>query len=56
MHSHTALPTIFAILYCRVSSKKQKTEGSGLETQEHRCRTHAEERAATRSKPSFRMM
>jgi site-specific DNA recombinase len=37
-------PTIYAIIYCRVSSRKQKTEGSGLETQEHRCRAFAEER------------
>ena len=30
-----------AIIYCRVSGKKQKTEGTGLNTQEHRCREHA---------------
>jgi DNA invertase Pin-like site-specific DNA recombinase len=30
-----------AIIYCRVSSSKQKTEGSGLESQEHRCRQYA---------------
>lgn len=30
-----------AIIYCRVSSAKQKIEGSGLESQEHRCRQHA---------------
>ncbi len=31
-----------AIIYCRVSSTKQKIEGSGLESQEHRCRQYAE--------------
>jgi len=31
-----------AVLYCRVSDRKQKTEGSGLESQEHRCRQYAE--------------
>lgn len=30
-----------AIIYCRVSDKKQKDEGSGLESQEHRCREYA---------------
>lgn len=30
-----------AVIYCRISSKKQK-EGSGLESQEHRCREYAE--------------
>ena len=30
-----------ALLYCRVSSKRQKTDGSGLDSQEHRCRQHA---------------
>ena len=33
---------IEAIIYCRVSSKKQATEGAGLESQEHRCRDYAE--------------
>lgn len=27
-----------SIIYCRVSSERQKTEGHGLESQEHRCR------------------
>ncbi len=27
-----------ALIYCRVSSPKQKAEGHGLESQEHRCR------------------
>jgi site-specific DNA recombinase len=31
-----------AIIYCRVSSKKQKETGSGLVSQEHRCREYAE--------------
>jgi len=31
-----------ALIYCRVSSKKQTAEGSGLESQEHRCRQYAE--------------
>lgn len=30
-----------AVICCRVSSTKQKTEGSGLDGQEHRCRQHA---------------
>lgn len=33
-----------ALIYCRVSDKKQKTDGHGLESQEHRCRQYAEER------------
>src|SRR3989338_7973692 len=32
------------LIYCRVSDTKQKTEGSGLESQEHRCRQFAAER------------
>lgn len=31
-----------AIIYCRVSSEKQKKEGHGLDSQEHRCRQYAE--------------
>lgn len=30
-----------AVIYCRVSSTKQKLEGSGLDSQEHRCRQYA---------------
>jgi site-specific DNA recombinase len=30
-----------AIIYCRVSSDRQRTEGHGLESQEHRCRDYA---------------
>ena len=32
---------IKALIYVRVSDVKQKTEGHGLETQEHRCREYA---------------
>lgn len=31
-----------ALIYCRVSTTKQKLVGSGLESQEHRCRQYAE--------------
>ena len=31
-----------ALIYCRVSDTKQKNEGSGLESQEHRCRQFAQ--------------
>ena len=31
-----------AVIYCRVSGKKQKKDGSGLSSQEHRCRQYAE--------------
>ena len=30
-----------AIIYCRVSSKKQSKDGQGLHSQEHRCRQYA---------------
>ncbi|MCB9806148.1 recombinase family protein [Candidatus Nomurabacteria bacterium] len=30
-----------ALIYCRVSSEKQKTEGHGLDSQEQRCREYA---------------
>ena len=30
-----------AIIFCRVSSKKQVKEGNGLDGQEHRCREYA---------------
>ncbi|UWQ35020.1 recombinase family protein [Leisingera sp. M527] len=33
-----------AVIYCRVSSTKQKIEGRGLESQEHRCRKYAVDR------------
>jgi DNA invertase Pin-like site-specific DNA recombinase len=36
-----------ALIYCRVSDTKQKTEGHGLESQEHRCRQHAAVRGYT---------
>lgn len=32
-----------AVIYCRVSTKKQAKEGHGLESQEHRCRQYAEQ-------------
>lgn len=32
-----------ALLYCRVSDPKQKTDGHGLESQEHRCRQYAQQ-------------
>ncbi|WP_306257345.1 recombinase family protein [Pararhizobium sp. IMCC21322] len=32
-----------ALLYCRVSGKKQENDGSGLDTQEHRCRQEAQQ-------------
>lgn len=31
-----------ALIYCRVSSKRQSREGSGLDSQEYRCRQYAE--------------
>lgn len=31
-----------ALIYCRVSGKKQSVEGSGLDSQEYRCRQYAE--------------
>src|SRR3990167_8274326 len=33
-----------AIIYCRVSSERQKTEGHGLDSQEHRCRELASQK------------
>ncbi len=36
-----------AVIYCRVSSKKQTIDGGGLESQEHRCRDYAEQRGYT---------
>jgi len=30
-----------ALIYCRVSSERQKNEGHGLDSQEHRCREYA---------------
>ena len=34
-------PYTCAVIYCRVSSKRQKIEGNGLDSQEHRCRQYA---------------
>lgn len=39
---HQESSKIGALIYCRVSSTRQRTEGSGLESQEHRCRQYAE--------------
>jgi site-specific DNA recombinase len=33
-----------AVIYCRVSSVKQRTSGAGLDSQEHRCRQYAEQK------------
>jgi len=33
-----------ALIYCRVSSTKQRLEGSGLESQEQRCRAYADDK------------
>lgn len=33
-----------AIIYCRVSSAKQSSEGHGLDSQEHRCREYAKQK------------
>ncbi|MDQ5953136.1 MAG: site-specific recombinase, partial [Patescibacteria group bacterium] len=33
-----------SIIYCRVSSERQKTEGHGLDSQEHRCRELAKQK------------
>lgn len=33
-----------AIIYCRVSSTKQSTDGHGLDSQEHRCREYAKQK------------
>ena len=33
-----------AVIYCRVSSTKQRVEGGGLESQEQRCRAYAEDK------------
>ena len=36
-----------ALIYCRVSSDRQKTEGHGLESQEQRCREYAKQKGYT---------
>jgi site-specific DNA recombinase len=33
-----------ALIYCRVSSERQKTDGHGLDGQEHRCREFAQQK------------
>ena len=42
MNKDTNFEATKAVIYCRVSSTKQKIEGSGLESQEHRCRQYAD--------------
>ena len=42
MQGHMEAKRQKAVIYCRVSGKKQKAEGSGLDSQEHRCRQYAE--------------
>jgi site-specific DNA recombinase len=47
---------ILALIYCRVSSERQKNEGHGLDAQEHRCREYADQkgyRVETVFKDSF---
>ena len=39
--------TKMAVIYCRVSDKKQKHDGDGLQSQEHRCREYAAARGYT---------
>ena len=39
-HNQNDEPTK-AVIYCRVSTKRQKEEGHGLDSQEHRCRQYA---------------
>lgn len=41
-HNNNNLEGAKAVIYCRVSSTKQKLEGSGLDSQEHRCRQYAD--------------
>ncbi|MCD8570652.1 MAG: recombinase family protein [Alphaproteobacteria bacterium] len=41
MTKTSAAPPSQAVIYCRVSSKKQATGGHGLDSQEHRCREYA---------------
>lgn len=43
-YDHDTEPAFTALIYCRVSSRKQMSEGSGLDSQEHRCRQHAEQK------------
>jgi site-specific DNA recombinase len=43
LNKHTEqTEALSAVIYCRVSHAKQKTQGSGLESQEHRCRQYAD--------------
>lgn len=40
-------PIIKALIYCRVSTKHQSTDASGLDSQEHRCRVYAAQHGYT---------
>ncbi|MEM6467746.1 MAG: recombinase family protein, partial [Pseudomonadota bacterium] len=40
-------PSTKALIYCRVSSARQRLDGGGLQSQEKRCRDHAAERGYT---------
>ncbi|WP_420722468.1 recombinase family protein [Hwanghaeella sp. LZ110] len=42
MNSLTSARPTKALIYCRVSGKKQTKDGSGLDSQEYRCRQYAE--------------
>ncbi|MEM9099374.1 MAG: recombinase family protein [Pseudomonadota bacterium] len=46
-HDTNDTQTKRAVIYCRVSSAKQRLEGSGLESQEHRCRSYAQDHGLT---------
>jgi len=37
-NDHSVQSEYTALVYCRVSSRKQLREGDGLNSQEHRCR------------------
>ncbi len=41
--TESAMP-MRALIYCRVSSERQKTDGHGLDSQQHRCRILAEQK------------
>ncbi len=43
----TQTATTDAVIYCRVSSQKQVTEGNGLDSQEYRCHTFAKSKGYT---------
>jgi len=43
-----------ALIYCRVSSERQKNEGHGLDGQEHRCSEYAKQKGYSISKEVFK--